>query len=351
MPEEIKPAESSPATQVPAESRPAEASTAQPTTVSFTEVLKDSTSEERREWEKTGDDTALYDKVEKRKAEAKPAASEPESAPGTTSEEQKKQLTPEERSERDRTRGDKRQGKYWRDRAVEERTRRLELERRFAENQQKTPEAAPGAVQANGRPRRPRISDTKYQVDNGAELYDADMERYEDTLLSHRDSQREAVQEQSRTQADADEELRDLRGTWQRHEALIAKEFPDYAALMKTLPGKLDNESPALADAISRIPEGPRLMVYFGKEHPEEWDRLVDLPIPEALMELGLIRKSLKPAPQPNTNTKAPAPVHAATGRDQVEPDPIEAARQKGDWATYERLANEADLREWGLLT
>lgn len=353
--EEHKPAESSPApASESAESRPAAAETE--ATISLAEVLGQATSEERKGWEVDGDERALYEKIEKRKAETAPVEavkSEPEAAPGTP--EERKPLTPEERSRRDKDRGDRRQGKYWRDEAVRERTLRAEAERKLAEAQGRKPEAAPGPVSDPARPKRPRMNDPKYAGDTGVDQYDSDMEKYELDLLAHDRKTASAQEQHSRTQVesavDEAEEVDRRKGEWRKNESTLSDAYSDYAAIKAATIPKMDKDAPELAWIIAGLPEGPRLIYYFGKENPEAWNELLEMSADEAKLELGHIRRTLKPAPQPNKDTKMPSPVHAATGRDQTVEDPAEAAFKSGDHATYERLQTEKDLREWGMLT
>lgn len=341
------------------------AAPAEPIKLNLSEALQNASPEIRRQWEATGDDSLLLPKDKPAEANA---ANEPEAAPGKETE--PKSLSPEERSRRDKERGDKRQHEYWRDRAVEERTRREQLEREIAELKSKGPESAPGKPAetpsvADGIPELvlPDIADFETTAAWNKAVSKAvnDHNRTVAQLLVQQELQKHTREQQlSQTQQEAERREK----TWSTRLDEGSKKYPDFSVAY---------DAPLthfVLEELKSREDGADLLYWLG-QNPDEAKRIADATIlrdydailkrdPDraaelrgemralARTELRNIAERLKKAPQPKKHTSAPPPVRPADGRSQVIDDPVEAAFQAGDMKTWERLANERDLRKLG---
>lgn len=219
------------------------------------------------------------------------------------------------------------------------------------------------------RPKRPRLTDPKYAVDSGGELYDADMDAYEEKLEAF-NGQRTAQERQK----DAEQSAR-LEGSkhWAQEIADSEKLHPDFkeVAFSAKVPASLP-----MIGVLMGMKGGAECFYHFGS-HPDEsaelakdtdfpgyasYDALISAAAKDPAlarqvgMAEGIVRAEAKrilagtkkPA-EPTTvkTTKAPAPgtrVHAnsATGG-----DPIEDAYARGDHALGAKLEAERDVERY----
>lgn len=95
---------------------------------------------------------------------------------------------------------------------------------------------------------------------------------------------------------------------------------------------------------------GPELLYYFGDGHQAEAVAISTMHPIKAARALTAIEMKLAPpgesagTPEKPITQKAPPPPTNLGGRGAIPPDPIRAAIEAGDTATYIRLQNEADL-------
>jgi len=141
-----------------------------------------------------------------------------------------------------------------------------------------------------------------------------------------------------------------------------ANEFADRAKVFReTLPQDDFSElfvdiKEAIDEAMSTRPEmadisnvfveselGPELVYYYGK-HPDEFDALLEMPLRQALREIGKLEVSDKiKAHKPKTITAAKKTTPDVSGRQSVPEDALETAIDKKDSMGYIREANKRD--------
>lgn len=351
--EHVPTAESTPApVDNPAGSPPA---ASESLTISVSESLSKLSKDDYRKWE-SGDDSVLLPKAEPK------GANEPEPAPGKDTE---PKLTVEERSKRDKERGDKRQHEYWRDRAVEEKTRRETFERENAELKKRlesAPSTTPKVETATDGspipPKKPRLSQfqTIEEYDAADEAYEEANRTYFRELAKYERDQWETARQTKETDArHAEQQVQQSKAYESRAEsyAKVHPEYPETAKLFfEILQDASQGKGGYIDQFVLRSEMGPQMIDYFNA-NAKELDELMRSHPVDGLPRLGEIQAGLKSslvkAPRPKEHTTAPPPVHLSDGRSQVVDDPAELARQQGDMATYERLQTEKELKAWGL--
>lgn len=119
------------------------------------------------------------------------------------------------------------------------------------------------------RPKRPRITDAKYSVENGGALYDADCDAYEDTLdaFKRQESARER-EEQQRT-----DERQNSGNQWQAELTAARKEDPKFDSIVFN--DKFIVSLP-MAGVLMSMKGGASAMKYLAL-NPGEAERLVQL--------------------------------------------------------------------------
>lgn len=309
-------------------SQTAESTPAVPTVA---ERIKNLNSDQRVQYDLTGDLPEITP------SEPEKGKSETESEP--VKQEPRKELTVEERSQRDRDRGEKRQSKYWRDRAEQ-------LQRQLAEKAK--PEAAPGKpperpIAASTEPELvlPDFADFDTTADYNKAVAKAVSEhasKVADWKLDERDKARET----KRRQREADEAAAEQNDVWTDKETTFIKANADYlpakgniSKFFGTLPANdpLHQVEQALIDL-----EDPGVLHFLGK-NSEEFMRILDLPVTRAIAELGKLQDRLAKAPIPNKHTKASDPPAKLGGKDESVTGPPVGSKQ---WNDQE---NEKDAR------
>lgn len=309
MPDEeiVEQAESSPATVQPPAT---EAAVPTPT---LPERQKTWTSEERRNWRMTGEEP------QKKTAEPVEGVNKVESAPTVT--EPKKELTPEERSQRDRERNERRfQRQYG-----EERARRQAAERRIAELEKAKPaEAAPApphetTFAADPNDPEPLETDPAFDGDfiKWQKVHNRWSARQEVKALREEDSRRQAQQQ-------AEDAFLEQQADWHKRCADYRKTNKDFDKAFTTVAQRLkEAEMPDVDAALIDSDVGPALIAHL-HAHPDEFDQLLDMSPIAAIRHIGKLELQLARAPKPKTVTTAPdSPAHVGGRNESVSGPPL----------------------------
>lgn len=317
--------------EVIAESSPAPS--AAPVEVSVQDVMAKATHEQRQEWKRTG----KIPEVTASTATSEPAKAgetAPESEPGkTVVQAPKKELTPEERSARDRKHNEQRFKRLERE-AAEARQRADAAERQLRERPKA--ESSPAAAKADGEPVMPDLETFEGTV---AE-FNAAMKKYNADLVKHEIAKHESAAQAAKHQQD----LQDNNGKFQKGMLKFMETHDDFQYSFDVVM-ELDRTAPHLSETIVELgPElGPRVIYHLGQNEAEV-ERLAGLPKGLAGVELGKFIANLPaPALEPKVKkeTSAPNPGRSVGGTHSAVADPLEAAYKAGDMVTAMRLENE----------
>lgn len=139
--------------------------------------------------------------------------------------------------------------------------------------------------------------------------------------------QREAAEAAARAQREQAERAQ----TWQQRASEASTKFADFhsVALNPDLP-----VSPAMADVIQSVENGPDVLYHLGK-NPAEAARIAALPPTQAAFALGSLAASLK-TPARQTPKPVPQPINPLAGGNAApttDPDQMEV----GDWVAWRR--------------
>jgi len=312
---------------------------------------KSVTPEEWRKFKETGDWPAASASAKSEKpAESEPATPDtessgsseedktaPESEPGKDNGE-RKELTPEERSKRDRDyqqRRHTRQVTHLNRELGQAQARIRQLEEQLQLKPQ--PESAPGTK--DGRPRLEDFDD--YEAFRKADelwLRNDERRRFE--------TERETREAEEATQARIDAWDQKVQAWLKRDKARTQDNFESaYTYVDRLLTGS------ALADEVaSFIAEsevGPAVVDYFA-EHDEELTALLKKPRRAAIAEFFEIENRLAaPAPPSRKISNAPGPPAQVGGRSVSTKDEAQAALERGDYATFKRIEDARDAERF----
>lgn len=372
----------------------AESSPAATTTTTTGRTLDDRLSDiskhagAHKHWQLTGDFDAAEALI---KPEDKPAESSPvttvaepqgenetESAPGITEQPTGKPDDKAERSRRDRERNQRRF-----DELLEEKGA-LKKENELLRQQIAGRTATTTATQESEKPnelkppKRPRITDPKYSVPNGGELFDADTDAYEDARDAYRDAKVAAKLNGLESQRQSESASND----WQSQRVLGAKEYKDFDAV-------LANESLIVslpcAPLLFGRKDGYKIAYYLGKNLKEAGRiaQLTDIPStygdfktpsevlaaakkdPELAMllgekralakiELDRISESLSKTattttavPAKQNNSSVPTSEVAVNPKGSAVEDELDEAVKNGDQEKYNAIMNRRDTERF----
>lgn len=332
---------------------------------SFAELRKSWTPEQRQEWDLTGKEPetptapAKTETVDP-KPEPQKAKAEPASGAGEEDQDQDPEYfgTPEQQKAQKHA-----FAKLKRERA-EARAEAKILREQLAGKPSAAPAAAPKAEPKAGlvKPKPPRITDAKYAVENGGELFDSDMEAWSDAVEDYREAKakadREALEAQNARQSRAELWQTELKAGREAHDDFDAVAFsPDVPASLPML-------------GVITGAKGAAALLYFLGQNPEvakELAELTDIPGPyqnyEELAEAaksdpslkiqlgiaeGLVKaeirriqsgKSKDPTPKPITVSRTLPPAEKVNASASVTKDPIAEA-----WAQYDKTGDHKYL-------
>lgn len=300
----------------PAESSTAPTSSpAETTTPSIGERIAALSSEERVKYDLTGD---LPDVAEP-PAKDKPAADAPakEEKPAATSEpgaEAQDKEPKDESSRRDRQMA-------YRDRRIGELSAELRRAQRELEDAKKAKPADATAKTDTEWPDMSKFDGTAGKTLRDYELAVREAARKEaQGLIKTELDQRDTSRTKQENDVRGAQELETLKAGWAERAEPIKKEHADFDQHFKSLAPFLDSVAPAVGDAISRDPQGPRVLMHLAKT-AGEIDRILALPPTLQVAEIGKlsyqIEQKLKNAPQPNRVTRAGEPPHQTGGKDE----------------------------------
>ena len=331
---------------VTAESTPAPVESAPETPVSpaeptYQDRLDSLTSEQRAKWRMTGE---FPSEPTAKPAESEPAKpsepstegkTAPESEPGTITEE-KPQLTPEQRSARDKRNNERRFTQLNRDLGAE-RAESRRLREELAALKQGKPEPAPGRAEAE-----PQLEDFETVADY-TKAFGA---------FHRKQAREEWDREQQQNKARSEEQT--AKQTWETKAAKYVQDHPG-ATLdldLKHVGGAVD-ASPigdVVLAAVLESEYGPQIVEYLA-DHDAELEALTKASKYGAGKIITRIEDSFagKPKTPPAPNPKdvlrnAPPPPGNITGRSGPTEDPLEAAYAAGDFRTLKKLENARDI-------
>ncbi len=325
---------------VTAESTPAPVAQSEPAPASepsFQEQLDSLNPEQRAKWRMTGElpsEKPVESEPTKPSEPSIESKTAPESEPGKIIEE-KTQLTPEERSARDKRNN----------------------ERRFTQLNRTL-----GEVNAEVRRLREENAALKQGKTESAPVHEGepkleDFETYEDhkkALASFHRQQARREFEQEQRQARAQSEKQTTQQAWKAKATKYVQANPDadLDAALAHVGGAVD-ASPigdVVFTAVLESEYGPQIVEYLA-DHDDELEALSKASKYGAGKIIARIEDTFAgkpktpPAPNPKDVLKnAPAPPADIRGRSGPVEDPLEVAYEKGDFKTIKRLENERDI-------
>ena len=295
--------------------------------LSLGERLNKATPQQLKEWEDTGKEPEIASPVK----EAKPAATvtalelekteAPKVEPGQGPDAKVQEPKPDKSWRKDRKIGEL---------SAENRRLARELEQLKAAGS-KPPADIPAerATALANRPMPPRLPklsafETVELYESAVDDYEKKRDAYEERLADWKIDQREKTRQEDESRLSAEEEESELKEDFASGIEAVQTEHPDYNEVVRKFGPYLDKHAPHLADAISRLgPLGPKAVIYLGKTHVSELNRIMKLSPSLGLLELGKITGQLtKAPPQPKKHTDAPDPVKSVEGRSQVVEGP-----------------------------
>lgn len=188
---------------------PAEATTATeaPSFESFAEFQSTWSPDEKREWDASGKEPEPKPATPQAEPAKKTLPAVAESQPAITGEEDQDH-EPEYTGSPEQIKAQRSAFLKIRREKTEARTEARLLREQLAELKKvapaatsQTPKEGPKTAPQGERPKRPRVSDPKYANDSAGELYDADMDKYEEASEAYRTTTAEANRAASETQA------------------------------------------------------------------------------------------------------------------------------------------------------
>jgi hypothetical protein len=332
---------------------------------SFAELRQSWTPEQRQKWDATGEEPTVPAKAETVVTDTQPESEKAKDEPASGAGEQDEDHEPEYVGSPEQIRKQKHAfAKLKRERA-EARAEAKILREQLAGHKPAAPAAAPKAEQKPTglvKPKPPRLTDAKYQAENGIELFDADMEAWSDAVETYREQKakadREAAETQNARRSRAEAWASELEAGREAHEDF------DAVAFSPKVPASLP-----MLGVLMGMKGSAELLYFFGKnpEAAKELAELSDIPgtyqtydelaeaaqhnpslkiqlgIAEGLVKAEIRRiqsgKSKDLTPKPITVSRTPAPAEKVNASASVTKDPIAEA-----WSQYDKTGDHKYL-------
>ena len=334
---------------------------------SFRELRASWTPEQKTKWDMTGEEPepSPAKPAEKKEPEPPPAEVKPDAGTGEEDQDHEPELfgTPEQQKSQRQAFSRMRREKA-----------ELKAENKLLREQRAEKPAAPAAApKAEVKtkptleaPKRPRLSDAKYDVENGIALYDADSDEYEQKSREFYRAQAQAERE-TETQAKSQ---REVAQQWEADTKEMRTEHPDFD---KVAFSPNTAASDVMLGVLTSMKGGARVCYHLGlntdlaKELAEathipgfqNYQEIVQaaesdakiaraLGAAEALVKAEAKRilagsKKDDPAPKPITKTAAIPPGSRVPANSAPTGDPLKDAYARGDLRAAMELENERD--------
>lgn len=277
-------------------------------------------------------------KVEAKPAEAAQAEHESESAPGesvTETPSEKKELTAEERSARDRERNERRWTKINRELGAERAERQRLQEQLDVALKARKEESSP-SPKSEG---MPKLKEFTSQIGAKYDTYEDAVEAYAEARDQAREKQLEAKFDAKRHAETAEVTKAELKSKFNQRIESYAKQSDVFEDQRELLTEVLGDNAQHIETAIVMSEHPGELIAKLAENDGEAARRLIGLPRVQALVELGVLaaqfttKKASEGTPQPKTREPLP-PTPTVRGRGTVVSH-LEVASKASDFASF----------------